>query len=347
MARVTQVNRGGVVVRFGRLRGFVPNSHLTSVPRGLRGDRLRQAKSDLVGQTLSLVLIEVSRKRGNLILSEGVVNRRQRRQLFIELTVGEVRTGIVRNIVDFGAFVDLGGVDGLIHVSELDWRPVLHPSGVLSVGDKVKVYILSVDQERERIGLSRKRLLSDPWPVVTEDLSEGQVVEGTVTRAVDRGVYVDLGDGVEGLLHISGGDEVRMGLEPGSSIRVRVLQVDRQRRRISLAAASCTCNALAESGILVARRPGSRRKPTPGRPDWSEESITTLREGTREKRKSNRASGKSRRWERCSRRFRARSLEWSWRTDTRLSLTCAARCTGTIFASCWETGFGLSSLPMT
>ena len=237
MAKVTQVNRGGAVVRFGRLRGFVPNSHLTSVPRGLRGDHLRQAKSDLVGQILSLVVIEVGCRRGRLILSERVAHRRQHQQLIKELTVGEVQTGIVRNVVDFGAFVDLGGMDGLIHVSELDWRYVPHPSDVLNVGDEVKVYILSVDQERGRIGLSRKRLLPDPWPVVTEDLSEGQVVEGTVTGAVDHGVCVDLGDGVEGLLYVSemsGGDEVRVSLEPGSSIRVHVLQVDHQRRRILL-----------------------------------------------------------------------------------------------------------------
>jgi ribosomal protein S1 len=148
-----------------------------------------------------------------------------------------VRTGVVCNIVDFGAFVDLGGVDGLLHVSELDWRRVSHPSDVLSVGDEVEVYILSVDPERGRIGLSRRRLLPDPWPVGTERLREGQIIEGTVTGAVDGGVYVDLGSGVQGLLRlsdISRGDEARAGLEPGSSIRVRVLHVDEMGRRVSL-----------------------------------------------------------------------------------------------------------------
>jgi small subunit ribosomal protein S1 len=142
--------------------GFVPNSHLLAIPRGLRGDRLRQAKFDLVGQTLSLVVLEVEQRRRRLVLSERAAKRHIRRRLFDELVEGEVRTGTVRSLVDFGAFVDLGGVDGLIHVSGLDWRHIQHPSEVLSVGDSLDVYVLSVDRERERIGLSRKRLLPDP-----------------------------------------------------------------------------------------------------------------------------------------------------------------------------------------
>lgn len=236
-AEVIAVNRGGVVVRFGRLRGFVPNSHLTSVRRGLRGDRLEQIKSELVGQTLSLVVIEVDGRRRRLVLSERVASRQNRKQLLEELTTGEVRNGVVRNIVDFGAFVDIGGVDGLIHVSELDWQRVNHPSDVLSVGDEIQVYVLSVDRERKRIGLSRKRLLPDPWPLVTEFLEEGEIVSGTITNVVDFGAFVDVGDGVEGLVHLSqipGGEETRAQLEVGSTVQVRVLGVDPWRRRISL-----------------------------------------------------------------------------------------------------------------
>lgn len=161
-AKVTGLNRGGIVVQFGRLRGFVPNSHLTSIPRGWRGKRLQEAKSELVGQTLSLGVIEVNQRRQRLVLSERIADRQQRERLLEELTAGEVRTGVVCNVVDFGAFVDLGGVDGLIHISELDWRYVEHPSEVLSVGDEVDVYVLEVERERERIALSRKRLLPDP-----------------------------------------------------------------------------------------------------------------------------------------------------------------------------------------
>jgi len=236
-ARVTDVNRGGVIVPFGRLRGFVPNSQLLSVARGLRGDRLRQAKADLVGQILSLAAIEVHQRRRRLVLSERVADRRSRQQLLEELTTGEVRTGVVRNLVAFGAFVDLGGVDGLIHISELDWRHVAHPSEVLSVGDEVEVYVLSVDRERERIGLSRKRLLPDPWPLVAKCLRAGQVVEGTVTKVVRFGVFVDLGEGVEGLVHNSempDGRATCADLEPGSPIRVRVLKINNWRRRIAL-----------------------------------------------------------------------------------------------------------------
>jgi small subunit ribosomal protein S1 len=236
-AQVTGFNRGGVIVPFGHLRGFVPNSHLTSLPPGLRGKRLRQAKSELVGQILSLVVIEVDPQRRRLILSERATGRGRRQQLFEELTERQVRTGIVRNLVDFGAFVDLGGVDGLIHVSELDWKHVTHPSDVLSVGDEIEVYVLNVDQERERVTLSRKRLLPDPWHDVTVTLDEGEVVEGIVTDVVPFGVFIDLGKGVEGLVHASempDGQATRSDLELGSPVTVRVLEIDEGERQITL-----------------------------------------------------------------------------------------------------------------
>jgi small subunit ribosomal protein S1 len=236
-AEVTGVNRGGVLVRFGRLQGFVPNSHLVSVPRGLRGNRLREVKTALVGQTLSLTVIEVNQQRRRLVLSERVANRHKRRQLLQELTKGEVRTGIVCNLVDFGAFVDLGGVDGLIHISELSWQHVEHPSEVLSVGEEVEVYVLDVDRERERIGLSRKRLLPDPWYEVTENLEEGNTVEGTVTSVADFGAFVALGKGVEGLVHISEMPDQELThavLEPDSPVTVSVLEIDQWQRRIAL-----------------------------------------------------------------------------------------------------------------
>jgi small subunit ribosomal protein S1 len=235
-AEVTGVNRGGVLVSFGRLDGFVPNSHLTSIRRGLRGERLRDAKSELIGRALWLVVLEVNQRR-RLVLSEREAGRQRRQQVLEELTEGEMRTGVVANLVDFGAFVDLGGADGLIHISELDWKHVSHPKEVLGVGDEVEVYVLSVDREKERVGLSRKRLLPDPWYAVTENLHVGQAAEGTVTNVVDFGAFVDLGEGVEGLIHVSqmsGGDVVRAQLEPGSPITVRVLRIDHERRRIGL-----------------------------------------------------------------------------------------------------------------
>jgi small subunit ribosomal protein S1 len=236
-AKVTDFNRGGVIAPFGRLRGFVPNSHLTSVPSGLRGKRLRQVKSKLVGQTLPLVVIEVNQRRRQLVLSERAANSRRRQQLLEELTKGDVRTGVVRSLVDFGAFVDLGGLDGLIHISELDWKHVDHPSKVLSVGDEIEVYVLNVDRERERVALSRKRLLPDPWYQVTETLREGDVVEGTVTNIVPFGIFVDVGEGIEGLVHTSEMPDqgaARSDLDIGSLVTVRVLNIDEWKRQIAL-----------------------------------------------------------------------------------------------------------------
>jgi small subunit ribosomal protein S1 len=236
-AKVTGVNRGGITILFGRLRGFVPNSLLTSVPRSMRGEHLHQAKSDLVGQTLSLVVIEVNSCRRRLVLSQRAADWRSRLQLLEELTEGNIRTGIVRKLVSFGAFVDLGGIDGLIHISELDWKYVTHPREVLGVGDEVEVYVLNVDREHERVGLSRKRILPDPWISVTERLQTGQVVEGTVTGVADFGFFVDLGEGIEGLVHVSempDGEANQAELGPGDPVKVRVLEIDRQRRRIGL-----------------------------------------------------------------------------------------------------------------
>jgi small subunit ribosomal protein S1 len=234
---VVGVNRGGLLVQFGQLQGFVPNSHLASMPRSLKGARLKEAKSALVGQTLRLVVIDVNQRRRRLVLSERKANQARRQQVLNELTEGDVHSGTVTSLVDFGAFVDIGGIDGLIHISELSWGHVDHPSEVLQVGDRVEVYVLSVDRERERIGLSRRRLLPDPWYAVTDVLQVGSVVQGTVTNVVDFGAFVNLGQSVEGLVHISEtpAGKVTLGsLEPGSTIAVRVLEIDHDRRRISL-----------------------------------------------------------------------------------------------------------------
>jgi small subunit ribosomal protein S1 len=233
-AEVTAVNRGGVVVQFGNLHGFVPNSHLSSRTRGAR---LQQYKRELVGQVLSLVFIEVDQRRRRLVLSQRSAEWHVRQQLLAELIEGQVRTGVVTHLVKFGAFVDLGGLDGLIHISELDWKHVKHPNEVLSEGDEIDVYVLKVDRKRERIGLSRKRLLPDPWPRVVDCLRVDQIVQGTVTHVVDFGIFVDLGGGVEGLVHVSeipDGADSWTQIEPGSSIAVRVVNVNRWRHRIAL-----------------------------------------------------------------------------------------------------------------
>jgi small subunit ribosomal protein S1 len=231
--QVTGANRGGLLVSFGRLQGFVPNSHLRrGRPRSL------EAKSKLAGQTLSLIVLEVEQRRRRFVLSERLANARQRDQLMEELAEGQVLKGIVSNVVDYGAFVDLGGVDGLVHISEMDWEYVDHPRDVLSAGDEVEVEVIKVDRERGRIGLSRKRCLPNPWYDVIERLYEGDSVEGTVRRIVSYGAFVELGKGVQGLAHVSdipGGQPYLKQLQRGAQITVRVLQIDDLRQRIALA----------------------------------------------------------------------------------------------------------------
>jgi small subunit ribosomal protein S1 len=203
----------------------------------LREERLAEAKAALIGHTVHVVVIEVEQRRRRLVLSERKAGRQRREQVLEELSEGEVRTGTVTNLAKFGAFVDLGGVDGLIHISELDWKHVEHPREVLDVGDSVEVQVLQVDRERSRIGLSRKRLLPDPWFEVTESLGVGQVVQGTVINIADFGVFVGLDRGIEGLVHNSempSGAETRDELMAGAPIAVRVLEVDHDRRRIAL-----------------------------------------------------------------------------------------------------------------
>jgi small subunit ribosomal protein S1 len=234
---VTGWNRGGVLVRFGRLTGFVPNSHLWSVPPGLRGKQLQEAKDGLIGQTISLKVIDVNQRRRRLVLSERAAARRRRRELLQEIAEGDVRTGVVRNLVDFGAFVDLGGVDGLIHISELAWRYVNHPSEVLKVGEETQVLVLRVDRERARIGLSRKRLLTDPWLELVSSIIVGQFARGVVTRAEPFGTFVDIGNGVEGLIHSSELEKAGVTaaeLAPGSAVTVSVKAINKDRRQIDL-----------------------------------------------------------------------------------------------------------------
>ena len=234
---VSGVNRGGVLAPLGRLRGFIPNSHLTSIPRGANRDKRQEIKKELVGETLSVMVIEVNQRRRRLILSERVAAALHRKELLAELHEGAIRTGIVSNLVDFGAFIDLGGIDGLLHISEISWDHIGHPRDVLEVGEEVEVYVLDVDRERERIALSRKRLLPDPWEQVTDRLHRGDVVEGTITHVTDFGAFVDVGDGVEGLVHVSEmpqGEQTLTELVPSSKANVRILNIDPLKQRISL-----------------------------------------------------------------------------------------------------------------
>ena len=204
---VSDANRGGLIVQFGNLRGFVPASHVLDLPRGLNEDERKMRMQRLIGQPISLKVIEVNRKRRRLVFSQRDAQRDSRdarkEVLLDQLHEGEVRKGVVSGLRDFGAFVDLGGADGLIHISELAWHRVNHPREVLKVGDEVEVYILRLDAEGKRIGLSLKRLQENPWAVVDELYHVGQLVEGMVSRVAQFGAFVSLDPGIEALLHTS------------------------------------------------------------------------------------------------------------------------------------------------
>jgi small subunit ribosomal protein S1 len=236
--RVTGNNRGGVLVRWNRLEGFIPSSHLTSA--GYSSDR-REAWNALIGKDLEVKVIEVDQDRRRLIFSEREAQReqraRQKAHLLETLTEGAIVPGTVTGMRDFGAFVNLGGADGLIHVSELAWHRVDHPRDILEVGQQIDVYVLSLDYKTNRIALSRKRLLPDPWDTASTVYHEGQLVDGVVTNVVDFGAFVALDDGLEGLLHLSEmGDgslkEPRSYVKKGDELRLRISHLEPEKRRV-------------------------------------------------------------------------------------------------------------------
>jgi small subunit ribosomal protein S1 len=244
-ATVVGKNRGGLLVNFGRLTGFVPQSHVVAIPRGMHSEQLSDAKADLINDTLTLTVIEVNRRRNRLILSEREARQAARQQRMQELEKGSVVTGHVVSLVDFGAFVDIGGVDGLIHISNLDRNYVSHPSEILSVGDEVEVRIDEIDVERERISLNRAVLQPDPWDEIDEHYSIGDLVAGTVSNIADFGVFVEIPHSLEGLVHISemstyGVTNPADLVSPGDEILVRILDIDRTQQRISLSVDAVT-----------------------------------------------------------------------------------------------------------
>jgi small subunit ribosomal protein S1 len=242
-AKVSSYNAGGLEVIFGDLRGFVPASHLSSLPRELSPEERKARLAGYVGQTIPVKVVEVDRKRRRLIMSERAARRRwqreHRKQLLDDIQIGEVRTGIVRSLAEFGAFIDLGGADGLVHISELAWFPVGHPSEVLKVGQQVEVKVLRIDKPRERVGLSLKRVQPDPWSNIDGLYNVNDLVEAVVTRVTDFGAFVRLRSGVEGLLHVSEMADIRPDhpqslVNPGDLLLLRVLRIEPDRRRIGL-----------------------------------------------------------------------------------------------------------------
>ena len=245
---VSGYNKGGLIVQLGRLRGFMPASQV-SLPRRRRadGETPDQRWGQMVGEQIASKVIEVDRPRNRLILSERSAARETREalkeRLISQLMVGEVRTGHIISLADFGAFVDIGGADGLVHVSEISWKRVTNPREILKVGDEVQVKVLAVDPERNRISLSMRELEADPWEVIREQYGEGKLVQGTITKLTKFGAFASLAGleqyGIEGLVHISELSDRRVAdpgevVQEGQELTLRVLRVDSERRRIGL-----------------------------------------------------------------------------------------------------------------
>jgi small subunit ribosomal protein S1 len=231
---VIEVVKGGLILDLG-VRGFLPAS--------LVDIRRVQNLDEFMGQKLECKVIELNRSRNNVVLSRRAVLEEERKevreQILGKLEPGEVVEGKISNIVDFGAFVDLEGIDGLIHISELSWSHVNHPSEVVAIGDTVRVKVLDIDRDRQRISLGLKQTQEDPWQKVLNEHKEGDVVEGKVTKIVAFGAFVQILPGVEGLVHISelAQHHVESPAEvvrPGDELKVKILEVDDSRRRLSL-----------------------------------------------------------------------------------------------------------------
>ena len=235
-------NRGGLLVHGDGIQGFVPVSHLVEIagidPLQQRYDRMAK----YVGRMLSLKVIECEEHHERVVLSEraALAGEGQRKQLFKSLEEGRVVEGTVTNVTDFGVFVDLGGVEGLIHVSELSWGRVQHPSDILQVNQKVRTLVLQVSEENVRVALSLKRLCENPWENIGEKYRPGDVIPATVTAIMRFGVFARLSEGVEGLIHISsmnlpnGKKDLKKVFCPGDLVQVRILHIDSNRRRMGL-----------------------------------------------------------------------------------------------------------------
>ena len=237
-------NKGGLIVPIGGLRGFIPASQISLSRRAsLVGDTPEQRWSKMIGEDIDVCVIEVDRERRRLILSERAASTETRETLkervIEELKEGEVRTGRVTSLADFGAFVNISGADGLVHLSEISWDRINHPSEVLKVGQEVKVKIISIDKDKKRIGLSIRQLEEDPWSRQVAHYQVGQLVQGSITRLTKFGAFARLEGELEGLIHISEISEKRIEhpkevLKEGDVVTLRIIKIDPDNHRIGL-----------------------------------------------------------------------------------------------------------------
>ncbi len=271
---VIEVVKGGLIVDIG-LRGFLPASLV----------ELRRVRDldQYVGQDIEAKVIELDRNRNNVVLSRRAFleeAQAEQRQAFLdELAVGEIRPGVVSSVVNFGAFVDLGGMDGLVHVSELSYQHVNHPSEVVKVGDEVMIKVLEVDLDRERISLSVKQTQDDPWEAFSREHEVGSVVDGNVTKTVPFGAFVSVGEGVEGLVHVSEiaahrVESPELELSIGQPVKVKVTEMDESRRRVSLSIKQASPD-WQDRPQPAAAPPREPRRRAPERREFEREAETT------------------------------------------------------------------------
>lgn len=255
-SKIIGFNKGGLIVPLGTLRGFVPASQIALSRRAtISGDTPEQKWSKMVGVEVDVCVIEVDRERRRLILSERAASTETRETLkervIDELKEGEVRSGHVTSLADFGAFVNINGADGLVHLSEITWDRIQHPSEVLSVGQEIKVKVISIDRDKKRIGLSIRQLQEDPWSDQAATFSVGQLVQGKITRLTKFGAFAQLDGEIEGLIHISELSEKRIEhpkevLHEGETVTLRVIKIDPANHRIGLSLRRVDSMAYAE-----------------------------------------------------------------------------------------------------
>jgi small subunit ribosomal protein S1 len=251
-------NKGGLIVLVHGLRGFIPASQISMARRSQVQGETPDRWAKMIGETISVRIIEVDRARRRLILSERAANPESRQSIkervIDELQEGGVYTGRVTSIADFGAFVNINGADGLVHLSELSWERVQHPNEVMEVGQEVKVKVISVDREKKRIGLSIRALQGDPWHEKIEKFKVGQLIEGTITRLTKFGAFARLEGDIEGLIHISELSENRIqhpkeAVKEGDTLALRVIRIDADQRRIGLSLRKVDSSSFADQDM--------------------------------------------------------------------------------------------------
>jgi small subunit ribosomal protein S1 len=260
-SKIIGFNKGGLIVGVGGLRGFVPASQVSAARRSqTTGDTPEQRWQKMVGQPISVRIIEVDRERRRLILSERAASVESRasikERVINELEEGKVYTGRVTSLADFGAFVNINGADGLVHLSELSWERLQHPKEILEVGQEVKVKVINIDREKKRIGLSMRALQDDPWKARVEKFSVGQLVEGVITRLTKFGAFARLEGDIEGLIHISELSETRVEhpkevLHEGDVKTLRVIRIDPEQHRIGLSLRKVDSAAFADKDFKM------------------------------------------------------------------------------------------------